>query len=248
MVRELTQAEREQGFTKIVHVRQAGRTPASGVETVDPETGKRISGISRLEFERRSEVGGRKFKGELFVEVAPRPEVEVSIRRTEEKKETRELAKKEAETLAREIAEGKIKVEDVVVTQKGAAKELQKILEKRAEEKAKFPTKEERIRETERKQRILETLQRQEQVRIREAQVQVQPQFITTTERVISPEELRRQEDERRIIGNGIDVGVGTGLITLSVVAMNCGCVISTSFSVSILLANSSSLIFLGLT
>ena len=48
------------------------------------------------------------------------------------------------------------------------------------------------------------------------AEAEVQPQFITTTERVISPEELRRQEDERRIIGNGIDVGVGTGNIFIS--------------------------------
>ncbi len=99
--RKLTETEKAQGFTSVVFVRQAGRTPAFGVEIVDPETGRRISGISRIELERRQR-GQRKFKGELFVTVPARPEVEVSIRRREEKQEAVKLVGKRLDIARRE--------------------------------------------------------------------------------------------------------------------------------------------------
>lgn len=115
----------------IVYVRQAGRTTATGYERVDPRTGQTIGHLGRIDVERR-EVGGQ--KGYSFTFLPARPKVEVSIRRSEEKKETAELARKEAEFEAKRIREGKIKAEDVVLTQKGAAEELRKILEKEAKE------------------------------------------------------------------------------------------------------------------
>ena len=83
--------------------------------------------------------------------------------------------------------------------------ELRKILEERAKEKAKFPTKEERIRETERKQRILATLERQEQARIRQARIK-QPEFITPPKREITPElaeQLAAQQIQQTVSGLG---------------------------------------------
>ena len=98
MVRTLTDIERQQGFTSIVYVRRAGRTPAMGIEFVSGGS------ISLREFERRQR-GQRKFRGELFVEVAPRPEVEASIRRSEAKKEEDYLARQEAKFEAARQAE-----------------------------------------------------------------------------------------------------------------------------------------------
>ncbi len=180
--RVLTQVERKKGFTSIVFVRQAGRTPALGFETVDPRTGKRTGGISKLEFERRSIVGGRKFRGELFVTIPARPKVEVAIRRREEKIETRELAQKEAEFEAGRVARGEIKVKDVVLTQRGSKSILTRLLreqeQKKLRERLRFPTKKERVAETVAKQVFLQTgrtiLEKQLQV-IEEPKVTIRP-------------------------------------------------------------------------
>ena len=128
-VRELTAKEKAAG-KKITVIRRAGRTLASGFHIVDPKTGRTIGEIATVDVGRfaqpKTTFRGR---GMLFQKIEPVTEVAASIRRSEEKKESRELAQKEAEFEARRIRAGKIKPEDVVLTRRGAAKILREKLE-----------------------------------------------------------------------------------------------------------------------
>ena len=127
--RKLTDVERSQGFTQVVFVRPGSPRLGSGsIEVVNPKTGESVGQINRIEFSRRQR-GSRKFKGELFVFLPARQEIEQQIRRKEEKKETKELAEKEAAFEAQRIKRGKIKEKDVILTQPGAAKLLSARLE-----------------------------------------------------------------------------------------------------------------------
>ena len=75
----------------IIYIRQAGRTPAYGYSRIDPKTGQVIGHIGKHEVERR--------EGNVSYTFLPaEPSVEESIRRTEEKKEARELAEKRLKT------------------------------------------------------------------------------------------------------------------------------------------------------
>ena len=160
--RELTKEEKARGFTSIVFVRP-GPPATRGLEVVNPQTGEGSGSIDPVELSRRSEVGGRKFKGELFVTVPARAEIEAAIRRREEKKETAELAKKEA---AGELARRERGLPPTTLTQKGSRVILTRLLQEKAQkelaERLKAPTREERIREIERKQRVLSTLEKQQ--------------------------------------------------------------------------------------
>ena len=53
-----------------------------GVEIVNPDTGETIGSLSRIQFQRA------KARGEVFETLEPRPEVQLSIRKREEKKNT----------------------------------------------------------------------------------------------------------------------------------------------------------------
>ena len=114
-----------------------------------------------------------KLKRDPNVEVRSLPpsrEIALTLARRAEKRDIKELAQKEAEFEAKRIAEGKIKVEDVILTQKGSKAILTRLLREKAEkelaERLKFPTKEERIREVQRKQRILSTLEKQAKAKV----------------------------------------------------------------------------------
>ncbi|KKL11735.1 hypothetical protein LCGC14_2542800, partial [marine sediment metagenome] len=158
--RELTEAEKQKGFKQIVFVRPAPPTLGKGVvEEVDPKTGK-LTGATFSP----SDIGqfgpsGRRGKGFLFVSVPARAEVTASIRRRETIQEQKALAQKEAEFESKRIAEGKVKAKDVVLTQRGSRVILQRILREQAQkklrERLRFPTKEQRVRETLFRQELL---------------------------------------------------------------------------------------------
>jgi len=140
--RELTPEEREKGFTSIRYVRPAPPT-VRGYEIVDIETGKKIGHIPQPEYERRQR-GQRKFRGELFVTVPTRPEVEAAIRRREEKQYEVEMAAKRA---------GIEREEGETITE----------LKRRIAETEEVPEPEVPARELERQERILATLEKQRQ-------------------------------------------------------------------------------------
>ncbi len=110
------------------------------------------------------------------------PEIIVSRRRSEEKKITQELAQKEAEFEAKRIAEGKVKVKDVILTQRGSKVILTRLLQAQAQkeiaDRLKFPTKKERIAETLAKQVFLqtaETLFEKQLSQLKEPEITIRP-------------------------------------------------------------------------
>jgi len=170
MVRELTEAEKKAGYSSIIHVRPAPPT-IRGKEVVDTKTGETIGHIPQPEYERR-QPGQRKFRGELFVEAPPRPEVEATIRKREGIKESKELAEKRGEAPPKSPSETweayiakhgtKAQIPSTHIIRKYRP-QLEEAARREAKEQAKFPTKEKRIRETLARQTAYET---REKVRV----------------------------------------------------------------------------------
>lgn len=168
----------------IVYYQPAKKPKVEGVQTVNPETGK---------------VGGSRFLSdlqkkspEIEYRAIPRttPEL-VGARRLKEKQETKELAQKEAEFEAKRIAEGKVKPENVILTQKGSKAILQRILkekaEKEAEERRKFPAQEERIERIKLRQRLLA------------AGIETREQTLKTLLEKLGKEQITKREKPREI-------------------------------------------------
>ncbi len=156
----------------IIYVQPAIKK-AFGVRKISAETGE-VGASFFIE-----ELAPPPPEGRVIISIRD-PEIERRRAARENRQETKRLAKGEAEFEAKRIKEGKIKIEDVVLTQKGAAKELGKILEKEAKEEAKKvkpTTKEEIQKELFRKQKIVETLEKQELAKIAEAKIK-EPVFI----------------------------------------------------------------------
>ena len=113
------------------------------VEVVDPKTGQTIQHTHMAELTRPLTPGASGYGGDpkayVIRGIPARPKVEQIIRGKEEHQETKELARKEAEFEAKRIAEGKVKPEDVVLTQKGSKEILQKILREREETRPPTP-------------------------------------------------------------------------------------------------------------
>ncbi len=183
---KLPEAERK----KVIFVQPSKKPKVEGVRKIDPATGKLGQSIFTVDFPKNK-----------FIAIED-PKIIASRRRSEEKRETAQLAQKEAEFEAKRIEEGKIKAKDVILTQKGSKLILQKILkekaEKEAEERIKFPTKEERIKGTLRKQRVLETLKKQQQ-KAREQAIKEQITKRKETIEIELPSEFLDPETARKV-------------------------------------------------
>ncbi len=139
---EIQRIQRERPGEKLIFVQPSKKPRVTGINVINPKTGQ--VGQSRFPDEFA--------KGSKLVTIES-PQILASRRRSEEKGEERELAQKEAEFEAKRIREGRIKLKDVVLTRKGAAKILRKKLAEAP------PTKQELARE--RKQRIAQTVAKQ---------------------------------------------------------------------------------------